>query len=76
MATIKKAAKRVEDLNPEESERMRRSLTKNAVEVKIQLTLKELKKLKKQGLEPKPKGRIVKGDNNIKLGQGIGYSYR
>ncbi len=76
MATIKKAAKRAEDLTAEEAERMRRSLTRNAIEVKIQPTLKELKKLRKQGREPKPRGKIIEGDNNIKLGQGIGYTYR
>ena len=62
--TIEKKIRRVEDLNPEQVERKRRSLTKNAKVVKHQKTTKELKKLRKQGLESRPRGRIVKGGSS------------
>jgi len=75
METIK-TAKRAEDLTSEEAERIRRSLTKNAKEIKMQPSLKELKKLKKQGMEPRPRGIVIEGENNIHLGQGIGHKYR
>ena len=76
MNTIKKTTKRAEDFTAEEAKRMKRSLTKNAYEVKHQLTLNELKKLKKKGLDPKPRGKIIEGENKLYIGQGMGYKYR
>jgi len=76
MKTIKKISKRAEDLSPEESERIRRDLTKNAKEVKTQMTLKEISKLKKQGIVFGPRGVVIEGENKIKLGEGIGYRYK
>ncbi len=62
--TIEKKIRRAKDLTPEEVERMKRSLTKNAKVVKNQKTIKELKKLRKQGLESRPRGRIVEGKSS------------
>lgn len=75
METIK-TAKRAEDLTSEEAERIRRSNTKFAKEVKTQMTQKEIKKLKKQGIVFKTKGVVVKGEMNLALGYGLGYNYR
>jgi len=57
-----KTKPRSEDLTAEELQQLKRSLTKNAKEVKVQMTMKELKKLKKKGIIFKPRGRIVEGD--------------
>ncbi len=66
-----KARPRPEDLTAEELQQLKKYLTKNTKEIKHQMTTKELKKLKKQGLEPKPRGRIVEGDlyNSSQLGR-------
>ena len=60
--TIKKE-KRAEDLSPKEAERMRRSLTKNANEVKIKESILFGKEARKQ----KPKGLVIKGGINWRL---------
>ena len=62
MTTTKKI-KRAEDLNFEETERMKRSLIKNAKEVKIKNSIlfgKEANKIK-------PRGREIKGGINWRL---------
>lgn len=60
--TFEKRARRAEDMTPEDVQRERRYLTKMAKVVKNQMTTKELKKLKKKGLAPRPQGTIVEGD--------------
>lgn len=60
--TFEKRARRAEDMTPEEIQEKKRYLTKKAKVVKNQMTLKEIKKMKKKGIFFKPRGRIVKGD--------------
>ena len=61
--TIKKEVKKAEDLTPEETKRIRRSLTKNAIEVKT----KDAILFGKEAINQKPKGLVVKGGINWRL---------
>jgi len=62
MGIIKKIV-RSEDLTPEEAERIRRFLTKQAKEVR-------------ESPKRKAMGREIKGGMNLDLGKGLGYKYK
>lgn len=72
MKNIKKAKKRLKDNTAEEVKDLTRNLTKNSKTIKVQKTLREIKKDKRKGIIEKPRGIIVKGDyERINSGKGI-----